>query len=362
MNFKPEGLATGIGSVPHTDPDEAVKFIMSYFPEAPNWPQIPARGKQEGFINQFTRPLIELGIVVEKNEKQYFDTQQAQWGEKLARFYELYLAAMDGDSQALEFFKFPESAASGYYAFTRYLEENGTGSARYLKGQISGPLTLGLAMTDQDRRAIYYNPQARDVLIKTLALQGLNQVKVLARFGLPVLLFVDDPGLYALGQSMYITLKREEIIAELNSIYEAVQTVGALAGTHSCSGMDWSLLFESKVDIISFDAFEYFSTIASYMDEMKGFMARGGSLAWGIVPTSAESVFELTVDSLKSLWEERVHYLVEKGIDRQLIFDQAIITPACGTGTVSIDTAIRIHELTGALSGIISSKVAALLK
>ena len=354
MNFKPECMATGIGSVPHTDPDEAVRFILSYFPEAPNWPQVPARGTEEGFINQFTAPLIELGIVVEKNGKQYFDTQQEQWGERLARFYEMYMAALEGDAEALDFFKFPEASASGYYAFIRHLEKNGTGNARYLKGQISGPLTLGLAMTDQDRRAIYYNSQGRDVLIKTLELQGLNQARALGQFGLPVLLFVDDPGLYASGQSTFITLKREEIITELNSIYETIKGAGALAGTHSCSGMDWSILFESNVDIISFDAFEYFSTVVSYMDEMKTYLNRGGSLAWGIVPTSAENVVAQTVESLEKLWEERVRYLVKKGIDRQLIYDRALITPTCGTGTLNMDTAVRVHELTRELAGRIS--------
>jgi len=185
-------------------------------------------------------------------------------------------------------------------------------------------------------------------------MQGLNQAKTLGQFGLPVLLFVDDPGLYASGQSTFITLKREEIIIELNSIYEAIKGAGALAGTHSCAGMDWSILFESNVDIISFDAFDYFSTVVSYMDEMKLFLNRGGSLAWGIVPTSAENVSALTVESLEKLWEERVRYLAEKGIDRQLIYDRALITPTCGTGTLNMDTAVRVHELTRELAGRIS--------
>ena len=355
MKFKPKGLATGIGSVPHTDPDEAVKFVMSYLPELPNWPQVPARGEREGFIHQFTAPLVELGIVVEKSGKQYFDTQQEEWGAKLARFYEMYMAAMEGDDNVLDFFKFPEESAAGFYAFIRYLEAKGTGTAKFLKGQISGPLTLGLAMTDQDRRAIYYNPQGRDVLIKTLALQGLNQARTLGRFGLPVMVFVDDPGLYASGQSTYITLKREEIITELNSIYEAIRGTGALAGTHSCAGLDWSILFESEVDIVSFDAFDYFTTVAGYIDEMKGFLNRGGSLAWGIVPTAAEKVNRLTVETLGELWQERVEYLVQKGIDRQLLLEQALITPSCGVGTVTMDTALKVHELTTGLARKITS-------
>lgn len=346
MKFKPNCLATGIGSVPHTNPDEAVSFVYSYFKEVPYWPQLPARSTDEGFINQFIAPLLEIGLVVEKAGKYFFDTEQEEWGEKLACFYEKYLAAMDGDEEALEFFKFPERSASGFYAYLRYLDTHGPGEAEYLKGQISGPLTLGLAMTDQDRKAIYYNPQGRDVLIKTLALQGLHQAKALSRYGLPVIIFVDDPGLYASGQSTFITLKKEEIISELNSIYEAIRTAGAITGTHSCAGMDWSILFESEVDIVSFDAFGYFSSVSGYTGEMKHFIDRGGCLAWGIIPTASDNSSDLSLEILAERLEGHFNYLEGKGFDKTVLKEQAMFTPSCGTGTLSMETAVRIHELT----------------
>lgn len=350
MDFKPNYLATGIGSVPHTDPDEAVKFAVSYFPEVPYWPQLPMKGNDDGFLNQFIGPLIEIGLVVEKGNKYYFDTEQQEWGAKLARFYETYLAALEGDEEALNFFRFPENSASGFYAFLRHLESRGTGQAKYLKGQISGPLSVGLALTDQDRKAIYYNPQGRDVLIKTLALQGLNQAKSLARFGLPVIVFVDDPGLYASGQSTFITLKKEEIISELNSIYEAIQGTEAITGTHSCAGMDWSILFESKVDIVSFDAFNYFSTVVSYIDELKQFINRGGCLAWGIVPTTSDQLVKQSVESLEEVLNQHLEYLERKGFDRDVIMKQSMLTPSCGTGTLPMELAVGAHEFTKTLA------------
>lgn len=350
MKFEPRCLATGIGSVPHTDPDEAVKFVFSYFPEIPNWPQVPMKGSQEGFLNQFMAPLLKLGLIVTRGGKFFFDTEQEEWAMKLAGFYELYLAAVEGDQEALDFFRFSEESASGFYAFIRYLEGRGPGKAKYLKGQISGPLTVGLALTDQDRRAAYYNPQARDVLVKTLSLQGLIQAKTLSRFGLPVIVFVDDPGLYASGQSTFITLKKDEIVTELNSIYKAVRQSGALTGTHSCAGMDWSILFESEVDIISFDAFSYFVSVSSYIGEMKEFLDRGGSLAWGIIPTAAESLSGQSVESLQGKLEEHISCLAGKGLDRGILLDRAVITPGCGTGTLSPELAVRVHELTRDLS------------
>jgi len=188
------------------------------------------------------------------------------------------------------------------------------------------------------------------VLIKTLALQGLNQVKSLARFGLPVIVFVDDPGLSASGQSTFITLKKDEIVSELNSIYEAIRSGGGIAGTHSCAGMDWSILFDSEVDIVSFDAFEYFSTVSSYMDELKVFLKRGGILAWGIVPTFGDKITTQSVDSLEAKLVENMSYLINKGIDRRVLLEQSMLTPSCGTGTLSLDLSIKVHQMTRDLS------------
>jgi len=161
---------------------------------------------------------------------------------------------------------------------------------------------------------------------------------------------VDDPGLYASGQSTFITLKKDEIVTELNSIYKAVRQSGALTGTHSCAGMDWSILFESEVDIISFDAFSYFVSVSSYIGEMKEFLDRGGSLAWGIVPTAAESLSGQSVESLQGKLEEHISCLAGKGLDRGILLDRAVITPGCGTGTLSPELAVRVHELTRDLS------------
>ena len=340
---------TGIGSVPHKDPAAALEFVSKYLPEIPHWPQLPNRGPEEGFLNQFMGPLRRLGLVVEDAGRVFFDTAQEAWGAKLAEFYTLYMAAVEGDGEALNFFAFPQESAGGFYYLVEHLAKNGTGTAQILKGQISGPLTVGLAMTDQDRRAAYYNDQARDVLVKTLALQGLWQARMLGGFGLPVIVFVDDPSLTCYGQSTYITLQREQIKDELNSIFAMIHQGGAYAGSHVCAGTDWSILFEADLEIVNFDAYEFFSTVAGYQAELKAYLERGGVLAWGIVPTSEKAAGE-DAASLLRLLEEQLSLLAAKGIDRETLLKQILITPSCGTGTLSMELAEKIYRLTAEIS------------
>lgn len=342
-------LPIGIGSLPGTAPREATEFIFDKFWEIPHWAQLPKAGAEEGFVNQFIGPLTKLGLVTVEGTKVFFDTDAEDWAAKLGEFYAIYLEAVEGDEKALQFFAFPKESASGYYDFLEYLHGGGTRRAQCLKGQISGPLSVGFTLTDQNRRAAYYDPQIRDILIKVLSMQGKLQARELGQFELPVLIFVDDPGLYAYGMSTHVTLKREEIIGELNTIFEQIKGMGASVGVHCCGGMDWTLLMESNLQVISFDAFEYFTSIAGYTGELNQYLSRGGILAWGIVPTS-EKLRDETAESLTKLFIERINTMEKKGLDRKRLLKQAFITPSCGTGILPDDLAEKVYDTTRKVS------------
>lgn len=43
----PQGQVTGIGSLPHRDAEEAVRFVAEQSPAIPFWPQLPQRSDDE---------------------------------------------------------------------------------------------------------------------------------------------------------------------------------------------------------------------------------------------------------------------------------------------------------------------------
>jgi len=63
-NFTPNGLATGIGSLPHTDVENAIKFIFKYFRDIPHWPQLPKLSGLEGLVDQYLSPLMNMGLAL----------------------------------------------------------------------------------------------------------------------------------------------------------------------------------------------------------------------------------------------------------------------------------------------------------
>ncbi len=71
-----------------------------------------------------------------------------------------------------------------------------------------------------------------------------------------IICFIDEPILSAFGSSTYVSVKREDVVALIGEVVEAVHAEGAMAGVHCCGNTDWSILIDAGVDIINFDAFE----------------------------------------------------------------------------------------------------------
>jgi hypothetical protein len=274
---------------------------------------------------------------------------QEGWEDKLTEFYTVYLSILEGDIESLSLFAMPQDSATGFYAFIEDLEKNGPGPACYLKGQIVGPLTTGLYLTDQHDRPAYYNPHLRDLLVKTVALQARWQAEILSRFGLPVLIFIDDPAIGSWGNATYITLDRGEIINDIREVSAAINEGGALSGLHTCARADWSLCMDAGICILSYDAYEYFDSLASYSSLLKNFLETGGVLAWGLVPTS-EKVERESVASLLARLHNGFEILTTKGIPKELLTSQIMITPSCGTGALSNKLAEKIYRLTAEVS------------
>ena len=349
-DFRPHFLATGVGSLPQTKGEDALEMIWKSIPLAPHWPQLPQLGAESSFIGQYLNGLIDTGVIGNVDDPK-FQVEASDWVERLTAFYTLYLEAIDGDRQALDRFGFSVQGGKGFEAFCRDLEENGTRDAVILKGQLSGSLTLGMQIKDKDRRSIYYDDTLRDMLVKTIAMHGEWQTKRLKQYGLPVLMMIDDPSLYGYGASTHITLNREELIEELNAIIEGIMRQGGIAGVHVCAGMDWTLLFDSKVQVVNFDAYDYMQSMMALAAPLNAFLKRGGVLSWGIVPTNPVA-WEETAQSLKIRLESNIEELVKRGVDEALLRQQSMLTPSCGTGTLARELAEHIYKLLSELAHI----------
>ena len=351
MSLEPKCTATAIGSLPHADPQAAVKVVLNAIPDAPIWPQLPANGLNEQMEAQYSEGIPRVVIDREK-ERLYIDTT-GDYSNELAAFYEDFLA------ENLDKFQITPVFSKGIYAMEAALTAAG-GKRPYVKVQTTGPISFGLTIVDENKRAIYYNEEFMDVVVKTLAMKCRWQIRKFRHFAENVICFIDEPILSAFGSSTYVSVTREDVVAKLNEVVEAVHAEGALAGVHCCGNTEWSILVDAGVDIVNFDAFDYADTIALYADSIKRYLEAGKFLAWGVVPTNSAKIQAQTVESLTAKFMQGVENLAKAiGLSKEQIMKQAFITPSCGTGSLPVADAEKVFSLLRQTSEALRKDVAA---
>ena len=351
--FKPGCLPVLIGSLPMQDHQKAGELVLEYTPEIPLWVQLPSF-KQEGMITQF---LPGMPGLTTNGDKSFIDTTSPTFESEMLEFYEAYMAANENLTPLEDsIFAISPGIAPGFFTLMENLSKTDNTVAA-VKGQITGPFTFGTGLTDENGKAVFYDDQLRDSVIKLLAMKARWQTRQLAKSGKPVMIFFDEPALTGFGSSAFISISREEISGCFEEVFEAVHSEGGLAGVHVCANADWSLILDSPADIVSFDAYEYFDTFILYSKQIKAFLDSGKILAWGIVPTLSVSAIEKeNVSSLMDNLETKMSKLEALGIDRKTIISQSLITPSCGTGSLSLENAIKVLNLTTKLSEKIRSR------
>ncbi|MFP4532756.1 MAG: hypothetical protein ACLFNS_08740 [Desulfobacterales bacterium] len=346
-DFKPSGKPALIGSLPMDAHPAAVKLMGEYTPEIPLWIQLP-HFPAEGMMAQF---LPGMPAVAKDGEKTYINTADEDFDQVLLAFFEDYMAVEGGildiaDSR----FALSEDTAPGFFEFLRYLDSREKPPAA-VKGQVTGPFTFATGVVDDAGRAIFYDDQLRDAAVKLIAMKARWQVNQLKKYGVPVIIFLDEPGLAGFGSSAFISVSRADVDQCLAEVISAIHAEGGLAGIHVCANSEWSIVLDSPADIASFDAYSFFDKFILYADQVKKFITDGGILAWGIVPTGdGETIAKESVSSLAELWEDEVKKTEALGLDRSTIFEKSLITPSCGTGSLSLPDATRVLELTRDLS------------
>jgi len=319
--------------MPQTDPQAACSQVVHFLKDIPAWPQLPKRSFLENMYAQYSEGFP--GVVL-KDDSIYVDRSQ----DLDKPLEELYAAYLDND-----FYKYSVGAeyATGLHTFLSLKNL----SPVAVKGQITGPVTWGLTVTDQDKRAIIYDDVLGDAVPRLLRLKASWQEKVLSQISKNTIIFVDEPYMAAFG-SVGVQLSKERIISLLDEVFGGIS---GIKGIHCCGNTDWSVLLETSTDIVSFDTYNYAESLSLYPAEVKDFLGRQGTIAWGIVPNEVEALDRETVVSLKDRLEEAMAPFTRNGIRFKQLIEQGLLTPSCTLASLNTEEAAgRALELLADLS------------
>jgi hypothetical protein len=332
--------ATGIGSVPSLDVEGTCRHILQNFPEMPFWPQFVRRSPFEDMRVQFSEGLPFLKV---QGDGKSLTASGASIEAELVEFYERFLA------EDIDYFSISREYAPGLYRLVEIAQQSSDHYGPFIKGQSVGPVTLGAAVTDHTGKSVLYNPDLLEALGKGLAIKALWQVNKLRETGKRPVIFLDEPYLTGFG-SAFTAIQRHEVIHLLKEVIDYLKAGSdALIGIHCCGNTDWPMLIETGPDIINFDASDYMESFLLYPEEIMSFLQAGGSIAWGIVPTFTFSGRESVADLYTRL-QKGIEKLQQWGIDAATVASRSILTPACGTGTISLSFAEQVLDYLSLLS------------
>jgi len=327
-------MITGIGSFPFTDIDEAIDVIFSACPNIPFWPQLPKRSQVENMYTTFLES-VPCIVIDESNDTVFMNTEETKGIE---RFYEDYY------SGNVEAFSISEKVAPGFYRFLEKLKGIQEGIS-YIKGQLTGPFSMGLGLKDENGKPVIYNYAFFDIIKKALNMKAkwmVNAIKTIYPEK-DVIIFFDEPYMVSFG-SAYVSISKEETISLLN---ETLEGVDAKIGVHCCGNTDWSVLFGANVDIVNYDAYNFMETIFYFEEDLLRFLKRGGWISPGFVPSS-EEVLNISREDIVKLMDRFAELLKEHGLNVES--KDWLLTTSCGLGSLNISEAKKAMELLRELS------------
>jgi hypothetical protein len=318
------GLATGVGSLPHTNADVATALTLRMHPRLPAVPQLPERDAREGLVAQWAHALPE--ITVARDGALTYDASHV--GEAIVPVFET-------------------THHAGLLAFLAAAEVDDAIAPR-VKMQIVGPLTLGVALERAGMPTRLAFTRAGEAVRA-----WVRSVDELLAMRLPhsaPLLFLDEPAL-VLWKRDRAPLEREAAVDLLSG---ALAATSSTTGVHVCGDGDLRIAFEAGPRVlgvrVSHDLVADADVLARHCDA-------DGWVAWGAVPTDrpiGESGDALWRD-LVSVWCE----LTRRGCDPVRLRTHGLITPACGLAGHGPTQAERAMRLAVEIGGRVEDQSAA---
>jgi Cobalamin-independent synthase, Catalytic domain len=319
----PAGAATGVGSMPGTDPKTALGVILDAVPDLPFVPELPGRGPGSEMVGRTLALLPDIG---------------AEWGphgwtvsDRAGRDVRRARSSLDEDLDAVE--------------------EMLLGWEGPLKTQVCGPWTLAATFELRSGRRALADPGAvRDLGQAVAEAAARHCADLAARVpGARVLLQVDEPSLTAVlrgelpspsGLATIAAVDEPVVELALRALAGAVTEGGAVPLVHLCvAAPPVGLLVRSGFRALSLDA-----TLLTRAedDPVAEAVEAGTALLLGLVPTSGplpdgpDAGREIAATA-RALWNRT-------GLESDRLGSVAV-TPTCGLAGASPDYARAALQL-----------------
>lgn len=328
VQLLPVCATTGIGSLPHTQSELALQMALQV--DIPYLPQLPAGNPSELMIASALDGLPGMSF----DSEGVVTVDLARWEAEREAFGLRIETALQ--SEDLSSFEPSPQACRAWKPFLWEVEHRKLALA---KAQLSGPATVRWVAKTSDGRPASQVPLLDQQIFRLLLARSLAMARALRRTGTTPLIYLDEPGLYALDRR---DPRHLVVLQEIKLLVVALRREGALVGIHCCSNTDWGLVLGLDADLLSLDVRLSLDALLEERDAFHRFLARGATLSLGIIPTDLASTY--AVNDLVESVEASLRATLPPGLSLADVLPHMLLTPACGLAMRSVMDAERIFE------------------
>lgn len=316
------GAATGVGSLPGTDPREAAAVVAGELPALPHLVELPARGVGADLIGRTAGLLVDI------------------WAEVVPSGWRISRRPGRDISRARDLLAWDLDAAEEHFA-----------GAEWVKVQVCGPWTLAAGLElPSGHRALTDPGAVRDLADSLVEGMSAHVAQVARRIpGAGVVVQIDEPGLPAVlagslpTASGFGTVRAvpgarvQEVLARVVDAAGNRPTIG-----HCChADAPIRLLRASGFDALALDL-SLVGERASALDAVGEFVDGAGILLAGIVPGTApanrSASLRYWASPLLDAWNRL-------GFPREELAARVVPTPRCGLAGAEQGWAKRAMQL-----------------
>jgi methionine synthase II (cobalamin-independent) len=303
------GWATGVGSMPGTDPREEARLVLGELPDLPHLPELPARGPGADMVGRAAGVLVDLHVDLQPSGWRLVDRPGAD--ERRATSY------LNQDLDALE------EAAQGYRG--------------PLKVQIAGPWTMLAALQLPRGEPVLSDPGARRDVVASLAEGLAGHVRDIRRRlpDIELIVQLDEPSLPTVLAGRVRSMSGLQAYpppadVEAESVLrEVIEAAGAPVVVHCCAAdPPVLLLHRAGARGVSLDLTLAGPGPSALDDQLGEVLEAGTALFAGLVSSTGAGLSDPTasVEPVRRLWRRL-------GLPAEMLSAErspVVVTPTCG--------------------------------
>jgi hypothetical protein len=331
LPFRPNCQPTSLGPLPHDNAAAAWEAVLRHTPGLPAMPLLSGSEEWPLLIGSegFPGMARSNGQVV---------VDRAAATRALDRLYAMYLRGA-GSTQAVELAALPRPPSGDQSPYRR---------ARALFGLVPGPLSLALALVDEQGEPLASDAELVDAIGKHLFLRRLWLQRALERSGRPAIVWVYEP---------YWTSFAAPFSQQPPIEWWGAETQALGNGQIRALWMADIEMLATLPEAVSLDLVgtplpdpERVSAVAPVVAQL---LAQRTAIGWGIVPVTSEGIARASIGRMAARFESWLHALESSGIRLADVLGASLIMPEDTLAYLEPAEAERALALTAELASVI---------